>query len=112
MSHGGQWGRRDSNPRRASFFIQFTAAQLTSLAVPVIEHQLSVRLKRLAVKPLHHAPEYGRGIRFNLCRSHMACSPVSSTKRIRTFASALSEELNEPLDERAMLCAHPVRKSG
>ncbi len=105
-------GPEGFEPHRASFLIQLTAAQLASLAVPVIEHQLGVRLERLAVQPLHHDPEYGRGIRFNLCRSHMACSPVSSTKRIRTFASALSEELNEPLDERAMLCAHRVRKSG
>jgi hypothetical protein len=54
------------------------------------------------VQPLHHDPEYGRGIRFNRCRSHIVCSPVSSPKRSRTFVSALSERRPEPLDDRAV----------
>ena len=53
------------------------------------------------MQPLHHNPESGRGIRFNRCRSHMVCSPVSSPKRSRTFVSALSEQRPEPLDDRA-----------
>ena len=53
------------------------------------------------MQPLHHDPEYGRGIRFNRCRSHIVCSPVSSPKRSRTFVSALSEQRPEPLDDRA-----------
>ena len=83
------------------FFIQLTAALLASLAVPVLKHLLGVRLEWLAVQPLHHDPEYGRGIRFNRCRSHMVSSPVSSPKRSRTFVSALSEQRPEPLDDRA-----------
>ena len=46
-------------------------------------------------------PRDGRGIRFNRCRSHIVCSPVSSPKRSRTFVSALSEQRPEPLDDRA-----------
>ena len=46
-------------------------------------------------------PRDGRGIRFNRCRSHIVCSPVSSPKRSRTFVSALSERRPEPLDDRA-----------
>jgi hypothetical protein len=100
-SHVSHGGRRDSNPHRASFFIQLTAALLASLAVPVIEHLLGVILERPAVPPLHHDPEYGRGIRFNRCRSRIVCSPASSPKRSRTFVSALSERRPEPLDDRA-----------
>ena len=47
-------------------------------------------------------PRDGRGNRFNRCRSHMVCSPVSSPKRSRTFVSALSERRPEPLDDRAV----------
>ena len=54
------------------------------------------------MQPLHHDPENGRGIRFNRCRSHIVCSPVSSPKRSRTFVSALSERCPEPLDDRAV----------
>ena len=54
------------------------------------------------MQPLHHDPEYCRGIRFNRCRSHIVCSPVSSPKRSRTFVSALSERRPEPLDDRAV----------
>ena len=56
------------------------------------------------MQPLHHDPEYGRGIRFTRCRSYSACSPVSSPKRSRTFVSALSERRPEPLDDRAVIC--------
>ena len=47
-------------------------------------------------------PRVGRGIRFNRCRSHIVCSPVSSPKRSRTCVSALSERCPEPLDDRAV----------
>ena len=86
-------------------------------------------------------PRDGRGIRFNRCRSHMVCSQISSRKRSRTFVSALSGRRPEPLDdrtecdfidpcgirtqplqlerlatspevERAVLCAHRVRRVG